>query len=134
MMSMTQHILSLNENDERGYILEVDLEYPLYLHDYLNDYPPCPVMKKPTPSAFTIDNAKKLGIDIYKHPKRLPSKLIVDLTPKKNYVIHYRNLQQCLKLGLILKKVHRVISFKQSKWLANYIDFNTQKRKLATDS
>ena len=30
--------------------------------------------------------------------------------------------------GMKIKQVHRVISFKQRKWLENYIDFNTQKR------
>ena len=50
---------------------------------------------------------------------------------KNNYVIHYRNLQQCLEKGLILKKVHRILKFKQKDWMKPYIDFNTQKRKEA---
>ena len=50
-----------------------------------------------------------------------------------NYVIYYRNLQQCLKNGLILKKVHRILKFKQKDWMKPYIDFNTQKRKEATN-
>ena len=32
-----------------------------------------------------------------------------------------------------IKEVHRVISFKQSKWLEKYIDFNTQKRNQAVN-
>ena len=42
-----------------------------------------------------------------------------------NYVIYYRNLQQCLKNGLILKKVLRILKFKQKDWMKPYIDFNT---------
>ena len=34
---------------------------------------------------------------------------------------------------LILKKVHRILEFKQSAWMKPYIDFNTQKRKEATN-
>ena len=50
---------------------------------------------------------------------------------KNNYVIHYRNLQQYLKLGMKLKKVHRILKFKQKHWMKPYIDFNTQKRNEA---
>ena len=48
---------------------------------------------------------------------------------KNNHVIHYRNLQQCLELGMKLKKIHR--DYKD--WMKPYIDFNTQKRKEATN-
>ena len=60
-------------------------------------------------------------------------KLTPNLMDKDNYVIYYRNLQQCLKKGLILKKVHRISKFKQKDWMKPYIDFNNQKRKEATN-
>ena len=52
---------------------------------------------------------------------------------KNNYVIHYINLQQCLKLGMKLKKIRRILKFKQKDWMKPYIDFNTQKRKEAAN-
>ena len=55
-------------------------------------------------------------------------KLVPNLYDKKNYVVHIRGLNQALKHGLILEKVHHVIEFKQSAWLKLYIDFNTKLR------
>ena len=52
---------------------------------------------------------------------------------ENNYVIHYRNFQQCLELGMKLKKIHRILKFKQKGSMKPYIDFNTQKRKEATN-
>ena len=58
-------------------------------------------------------------------------KLICDWTDKKNYLIYYRMLKFCVRHGMIVDKIHEIISFKQSKWLEKYIDFNAQKRNLS---
>ena len=60
-------------------------------------------------------------------------KLVPNLMNKNNYVIHCRNLQQCLELGMKLKKIHRILKFKQSNWIRPYIDFNTQKGEISNN-
>ena len=94
-------------------ILEVDLEYPKKLHDLHNDYPLCPERVK-------CDK----GVE----------KLIPNLRDKTKYVIHYKNLMQCLKLGMKLKKIHRGIKFTESAWLKPYIDKNTNLRTQAKNN
>ena len=110
---------------KKGLIPEVDLEYPQELHDIYNDYPVASEKVKVSNnmlSAYCKKIAKKYNISI-----GLVSKLVPTLRDKKEYVLHYCNLQLYLDLGLKIKKVHQVIKFDQSPWLKQYIDFNTEK-------
>ena len=79
--------------------------------------------------AYCKKIAEKYNISI-----GLVIKLIPTLRDKKEYVLHYRNLQLYLDLGLKRKKVHRALKFDQSPWLKQYIDFNTEKRRHAKNS
>ena len=120
------------ENSEKGLILEVDLEYPQELHDLHNDYPLGPEKIKVAKDMLS-DYCKKIA-DKFNISSGLVHKLIPTLNDKKIYILHYRNLQSYLSLGLKLKKIHRVLQFDQSPWLKQYIDFNTQKRTHAKNS
>ncbi|KAJ8980867.1 hypothetical protein NQ317_008926 [Molorchus minor] len=101
----------IDTNSPKGYVLEVDLEYPPHLHDDHNELPLCPEQMTP--------------------PKSKNPKLIPNLRNKYKYIIHYRNLKQCLKYGMKLKKIHRILEFSQSTWLGSYIDLNTKLRNSA---
>ena len=121
-----------NENSEKGLILEVDLEYPKELHDLHNDYPLAAervCVNKNMLSEYCKKIQKKFNIST-----GLVHKLIPTLSNKEKYVLHYRNLQLYLDLGLKVKKVHRVLEFNQSPWLKQYLNFNTQKRTQAKNS
>jgi len=57
------------------------------------------------------------------------TKLTATLHEKKRYILHYRNLKTYLRLGMKLKKIHKMVRFSQTAWLKTYIDFNSQKRR-----
>ena len=102
----------LAKRKAKGYLLEVDVCYPTELHDSHNDLP------------FMCELMKINGVE----------KLIPNLYDKKKYilyVIHIRALDQALKHGLVLERIHRAIEFKQSAWMKEYIDFNTKLRTAA---
>ena len=61
-------------------------------------------------------------------------KLIPTLYDKEKYVLHEKNLELYLSLGLKLKEVHKVLQFREKPWLKPYIDFNTEKRKNSNNS
>ena len=49
------------------------------------------------------------------------NKLVPNLGNKDKYVLHYRNIQLHMSLGMILVSVHRILKIKQSDWLKKYI-------------
>ena len=122
-------IKKYDKENKKGIILEVDLEYPEKLHDLHNDYPLAPEKVKVTDNMLS-NYCKKIA-DKYNISTGLVHKLIPTLSKKEKYVLHYRNLQLYIDLGLKLTKIHRVLEFDQSPWLKQYIDYNTEKRKNA---
>jgi len=91
-----------SDQEGRGCILEVDLEYPKKLRDLHNEYP-----------------LASERIEISKVEKLIPN-----LNEKKKYVLHHKNLKQYLDLGLTLTKIHRGNVFNENAWLKPYIDLN----------
>merc|ERR1711954_626044 len=103
---------------------------PEELHDFHDTYP-CAPEKLKIEEKYLSDHQKELG---KKCGARFGSeKLCLTLKPKEKFILHYRNLKQYLSLGLKLSKVHRVLKFKQSPWLKEYIDMNTQFRQEANN-
>ena len=106
-----EFIKNYNEDNNKGYILEVDVKYPKRLHKLHSDLP------------FL---SERMEINKCK-------KLVCNLFNKKKYVTHINSLRQALNHGLKLKKIHRIIEFNQEAWLKPYIDMNTELRKDANN-
>jgi hypothetical protein len=121
-----------------NYVDFFNLDYPDELHDDHSDYPLAPerVSVKPEDlSATQLEILKTLhgrrgDLREFK-PEQSHEKLIPNLRNKTKYILHYRNLKLYLSLGLKLSKTHRVLRFKQARWLKAYIDFNTVQRTAA---
>ena len=94
------------EDSSKGYILEVEFEYPKDLHNLHSNLP------------FLSERMKI----------KKCSKLVRNLYEKKKYVVHIRALKQALNHGLIFKKVHRVVQFNQEARLKPYIKKNAKLR------
>ena len=98
------------KDSDKGYIVEVDVEYPKKLNHLHNELPFLPQKTK-------IKKCKKL---------------VCDLNDKTRYVFYIKLLKQAMEHGLRFKKVHRVIQFEQSNWMKKYIDLNIQMTKKAS--
>ncbi|XP_074026183.1 uncharacterized protein [Leptinotarsa decemlineata] len=106
-------INSIPDDGCQGYILEVDVHYPIELHDLHSDLP------------FLVESIIPPG-----SKSKIP-KLIPNLNDKKKYIVHYRNLKQAVRNGLMVMRTHRILRFNQSPWLKKYIDLNTTLRNNA---
>ena len=110
------------------YFIEVDLNYPDSIKETTKNFPFAPVNNKIDPEKFS-DYMKEILSDTYIQTK----KLISDWFDKKNYLIQYRMLKLYIRHGMIVDKVHEIKSFRQSRWLEKYINFDTQKRNKAVN-
>ena len=121
-----EEILNTPDNADKGYFLEVDLKYSDNIKEKTKKFPFAPMNKKINPNDFN-NYMKEIKPDTYTSTK----KLICDWSDKKNYLIHYRMLKFYIRHGMVVDKIHNIISFRQSRWLEKYINFNTQKRNQA---
>ena len=99
----------LVKKDKKGYLLEVNVQYPKELHQNHNELP------------FLAGRMKI----------KREEKLVPNLRNKKGYIVQIKTQNQALKHGLKLKKVPRVIEFQHSNWMKPYIMLNTRLRAAA---
>ena len=124
----SEDVLITPDDNDIGYFIEVDLKYPNNIKEKTKNSPFAPVNKKFDTDKFSV-YMKEIKPDTYIQT----SKLICDWSDKKNYLVYYRMLKFYIRHGMIVGKVHDIISFKQSRWLEKYLYFNTKKRNQAVN-
>ena len=98
------------------------------MHDLHNDYPLAPErfeISQNMPSKHCCNIANEYEIKIGE-----VNKLVPNLSNKSKYVVHYKNLQLYLSLGMKLITAHRILKFKQSDWLKNTLILVQTKEKM----
>ena len=119
---------NIDLNNLQTGIYEVDIAIPEELHDKFKDYPLAPEIKSINEDMLS-DYQKYLNDKLNIKYNVKDKKLILDLLPKKNYKVYYKNLEYYIKLGLKVTKVHRILTFDEKPFLKEYIDLNTELRK-----
>ena len=116
-------------NESEGCFVKVDIHYPPHLHDAHNDYPLAPekmLVTNELLSPYAVELQEKLGL----HEDTIP-KLVPNLMDKQGYVCDIRAIKYYQEQGLVVTRVHAVLTFKQSTWMTPYIAFNTSERAKA---
>ncbi len=112
-------------------LIEVDLSVPIDRWEFFSEM--CPIFGNtwitesdlsPVMKEYMKENEIKFS----------PVRNLVGVMRAEKILLTTPLLQFYMKHGLKLKKIHRVLSFKQSPWMQSYIDFNTKQRTLATST
>ena len=107
-----QSVLETPDDSDIGYILEVDLSYPVELHDLHSDFPLAPTKQK-VDACWLGNYQEELLNDMQMNAPPSSNKLIQTSFPKKNYILHYQTLKLYVQLGLKVEKFHRSLAFNQ---------------------
>jgi len=122
----SEFFLALQDDDDGGFFVECDLDYPERLHDAHADFPLAPEHRSCEPSPAMAALAAQLGL-----PVSSGEKLVATLHDKERYVVHSRFLRTLLEQGLQLRAVHRVLSFEADAVVQPYVDAVAEKRRTA---
>lgn len=115
---------------DTGYFVEVTLEYGEDIHSKTESFPLCPENIEITYEMLS-PYQKSVLREAYNRKNYKSKKLTSTFNDREKIVLHGLNLQIFLKLGMKLKKVHRVISFSQKPYMKDWVDFCTEKRSKA---
>lgn len=122
----------MRAHDDYNYMLLADWHYPTKLHQRDSQLPLIAARETVTfadLSPFCQESLKASRGQSAKHYKS--EKLMTSFKDKHNILLHNSNVQHYLKEGLVIKKMHAAIKFRQSSHIRNYIKICTRLRMKA---
>ena len=123
-------LTDIDPEGEKGFILEVDLDYPESLHVLHSSFPLAPENISITEDMLSPYSSECLKT-VYGQTRYKAKKLTSTFQPRRNYLVHGKNLLYYIKSGLKLTKIHRIVTFTQGKIIAPYIEYCTRMRREA---
>ena len=115
-----------------GCFVECTLDNPQALHDLHADYPLAPVKTKITynmlsPYARFLCDHHKLKYTLK------TEKLLTTFRRRSFYVLHYRNFQLYVRLGMKVVAIHSALAFRQVLYMKSYVNMNAEERAEMTN-
>ncbi|XP_075244999.1 uncharacterized protein LOC142339108 [Convolutriloba macropyga] len=126
-----EQVLQTPDDAEFGYIVCVDVDYPDSIYDAHEDFPLAPT-REPVDSMWL--SSYQLDLLEERHLPKVSNcnKLLQTLYDEKDYTLHYVTLNNYDRNSLKVSKLRKVLKFRQSKWMAKYIELKTRLRQAAT--
>ena len=115
-----------------GFFVECTLDYPVILHDLHADYPLAPVKTEITYDKLSL--YARFLCDMHGLKSTLNSeKLLMTFERRSFYILHYRNFQLYVKLGMKVVAIHSALAFCQAPFMKSYVELNLAKRTKTTN-
>ena len=129
---MLENIMNIPEEGHEGCFVECTLDYLVALHDLHADYPLAPVKTKITYNK--LSPYARFLCDMHGLKSTLNSdKLLTTFERRSFYVLHYRNFQLYVKLGMEVVVIHSALAFYQAPFIKSYVELNSAKRAKMTN-
>ncbi|XP_064465540.1 uncharacterized protein LOC135377190 [Ornithodoros turicata] len=122
--------LNIPHDSEVGYVYVVDLLYPEELHALTRDFPLAPEHRCVDENELSpYQRHLKDALALNAPPTK---KLLLTCYDKERYVVHYALLALYVRLGMKIKRVHSILSFRQDDFLRTFVQRNVALRNAAS--